>query len=246
MNESSQLGYAMSKPKKYKGETIYDYVPDYYPTTNVENPVFTRLPPGRKDSRMKDVERELVQYWEILHPMVREYLITIIRYMNEFGEGTEDLDHLKRSLDIEQSNSSELSEENRKLKAQISDLVVEKRALDEKVTDLLDAQPKYTADEYEALTMVVQNATGLSESEIYAKLKKVSEELKENAKLRELDVKREKMEADLQDAKDKFEKTQEEVGLTFQKRLLESQSRIDELEEELEKYKSQFKLNEDD
>ena len=116
----------MSKPKKYKGETIYDYIPDYLASFNIESPVFTKLPANRKDSRMKDIERELIQHWEILHPMVREYMIIIIRYLNEFGEGTDDLDHLRRSLDIELSNSSELSEENRKLKAQISDLVIEK------------------------------------------------------------------------------------------------------------------------
>lgn len=237
MKESSQLGYSMSKPKKYKGETIYDYVPDYYPTTNVENPVFTKLPPGRKDSRMKDVERELVQYWEIVHPMIREYLITIIRYMNEFGEGTEDIVHLRRSLDLELTNSAELSEENRKLKAQISDLVVEKKALDEKVSDLLAARPQQTAEEIDAMKLLVSSQTDLSTANIDEKLRNAVQEVTESAEMKKAREDREKMKKELEDAKEHFEKTQTEVGVTFQKKLLEAQSRIDELESELAQFR---------
>ena len=237
MKESSQLGYTMSKPKKYKGETIYDYVPDYYPTTNVENPVFTKLPPGRKDSRMKDVERELVQYWEIVHPMIREYLITIIRYMNEFGEGTEDIVHLRRSLDLELTNSAELSEENRKLKAQISDLVVEKKALDEKVSDLLASRPQQTAEEIDAMKLLVSSQTDLSTANIDEKLRNAVQEVKESAEMKKAREDREKMKKELEDAKEHFEKTQTEVGVTFQKKLLEAQSQIDELESELAQFR---------
>ena len=227
----------MSKPKKYKGETIYDYVPDYYPTTNVENPVFTRLPPGRKDPRMKDVERELIQYWELLHPMVREYMISIIRYMNEFGEGSEDLEHLRRSLDLELTNSSELSEENRQLKAQISDLVIEKKALDEKVGDLLGSQPQVTAEEINAMKLLISSQTNLSVSDIEEKMRKAVQEVRESKEMLEAREDRDKMKKELEDAKEHFEKTQVEVGETFQKRLLEAQARIEELENELAEYR---------
>ena len=237
MKESSQLGYSMSKPKKYKGETIYDYVPDYYPTTNVENPVFTKLPPGRKDSRMKDVERELVQYWEIVHPMIREYLITIIRYMNEFGEGTEDIVHLRRSLDLELTNSAELSEENRKLKAQISDLVVEKKALGEKVSDLIASRPQQTTEEIDAMKLLVSSQTDLSTANIDEKLRNAVQEVTESAEIKKAREDREKMKKELEDAKNHFERTQTEVGVTFQKKLLEAQSRIDELESELAQFR---------
>lgn len=233
MKENSKLGYSMSKPKKYKGETIYDYVPDYYPTTNVDNPVFTKLPPGRKDSRMKDVERELVQYWEIIHPMVKEYLITLVRYMNEFGEGSEDLEHLRRSLDLELTNSSELSEENRQLKAQISDLVVEKKALNEKVDDLLDARPKASAEEINAMKLLISSQTDLSAADIDEKMRKAVQEVRESVEMKKANEDRAKMKKELEEAKVQFEKIQTEVGITFQKKLLEAQSRIDELEEEL-------------
>jgi len=237
VKENPKLGYSMSKPKKYKGKTIYDYVPDYYPTTNVDNPVFTKLPPGRKDSRMKDVERELVQYWEIIHPMVKEYLITLVRYMNEFGEGSEDLEHLRRSLDLELTNSSELSEENRQLKAQISDLVVEKKALNEKVDDLLDARPKASAEEINAMKLLISSQTDLSAADIDEKMRKAVQEVRESVEMKKANEDRAKMKKELEEAKVQFEKIQTEVGITFQKKLLEAQSRIDELEEELAQYK---------
>jgi len=237
VKENSKLGYSMSKPKKYKGETIYDYVPDYYPTTNVDNPVFTKLPPGRKDSRMKDVERELVQYWEIIHPMVKEYLITLVRYMNEFGEGSEELEHLRRSLDLELTNSSELSEENRQLKAQISDLVVEKKALNEKVDDLLDARPKASAEEINAMKLLISSQTDLSAADIDEKMRKAVQEVRESVEMKKANEDRAKMKKELEEAKVQFEKIQTEVGITFQKKLLEAQSRIDKLEEELAQYK---------
>ena len=46
-----------------------------------------------------------------------------------------------------------------------------------------------------------------------------------------------KMKKELEDAKNHFERTQTEVGVTFQKKLLEAQSRIDELENELAQFR---------
>ena len=186
---------------------------------------------------MKDVERELVQYWEIIHPMVREYLITVVRYMNEFGEGSEDLEHLRRSLDLELTNSSELSEENRQLKAQISDLVVEKKALDERINDLLDARPQETAEEIKAMKLLVSSQTDLSTADIDEKMRKAVQEVRESIEMKKANEDRAKMKKELEEAKEHFEKTQTEVGTTFQKKLLEAQSRIEGLEEELAQYK---------
>ena len=227
----------MSKPKKYKGETIYDYVPDYYSSVNIESPVFTKLPPGQKDARLKDVERELVQYWGILHPMVREYMTMVIRYMNQYGEGSEDLEHLRRSLDLELQNSSELSEENRKLKSQLADVVVEKKALDEKVNDLLASRPQVSNDEIQAMKLTLSSQANISENNLEELLKKSVQDVRESAEMKQARDERDKMKKELKDAKEHFEKTQTEVGVTFQKKLLEAQARIDELEEELSQFK---------
>ena len=54
----------MSKPRKHKGETIYNYLPEYLPSIDTENPIFVKLPSDRKDTRLKDVEREIIHYWE--------------------------------------------------------------------------------------------------------------------------------------------------------------------------------------
>ena len=227
----------MSKPKKYKGETIYDYIPDYYSSVNIESPVYTKLPPGQKDARLKDVEREIVQYWELLHPMVREYMIMVIRYMNQYGEGSEDLEHLRRSLDLELTNSSELSEENRKLKSQLSDLMIEKKALDEKINDMINEQPQITNEEIRAMKLALSSKAEISENTIDAILKKSIQEVRESDEIKRAREERDKMKQELTDAKEQFEKTQAEVGMTFQKKLLECQVRIDELEEELSQYK---------
>ncbi|MHA1200157.1 MAG: hypothetical protein ACTSQF_12580, partial [Candidatus Heimdallarchaeaceae archaeon] len=222
-----------SKPKKYKGENIYDYIPDYYSSINIESPVFTKLPPGQKDARLKDVERELVQYWELLHPMVREYLTMIIRYMNQYGEGSEDLEHLRRSLDLELTNSSELSEENRKLKSQLADVLVEKKALDEKVKDLLSSRPQISNEEIRAMKLALSSKADISENNVEEILKKSVQEVRESEEMKRAREDRDKMKKELEDAKEHFEKTQAEVGITFQKKLLESQAKIEELEEEL-------------
>lgn len=237
VNEKSVLGYSMSKPKKYKGETIYDYIPDYYSSINIESPVFTKLPPGQKDARLKDVERELVQYWELLHPMVREYMTMIIRYMNQYGEGSEDLEHLRRSLDLELTNSSELSEDNRKLKSQLADVLVEKKALDEKVNDLLSSRPQVSDEEIRAMKLALSSKTDISESNIEDLLKKSVQEVRESDEMKRAREDKDKMKKELEDAKEHFEKTQAEVGITFQKKLLESHARIEELEEELAQFK---------
>lgn len=227
----------MSKPKKYKGETIYDYIPDYYSSVNIDSPVFTKLPPGQKDARLKDVERELVQYWELLHPMVREYLTMVVRYMNQYGEGSEDLEHLRRSLDLELQNSSELSEDNRKLKSQLADIMVEKKALDEKVNDLLSNKAQISDEEIRAMKLTLSSGANISETSLEELLKKAVQEVRESEEIKSAREDRQKMKKELDDAKEHFEKTQAEVGITFQKKLLEAQAKIDELEEELSQYR---------
>ena len=228
----------MSKLKKYKGETIFDYLPEYLPTTNVESPVFVKLPPDKKDSRLKDIEREIVHYWEIVHPMMKEYIIMLSRYVNEFGEGTDDLIHLRRSFDIELSNSTQLSDENRKLKAQISDLVIDKKVLNEKVEDLMKQKPTLTAEEIQAMKLMVSSKFEVSSGNIEEMMRKAVQEARESEEIVKTREERAKMEKELESAKNHFEKTQAEVGETFQKKILELQSRIDDLEEELSKYKS--------
>ena len=233
------LGYSMSKPKKHKGETIFNYIPDYLPSFNVDNPVYVKLPPDRKDSRLKDVERELLEYWDLLHPLVREFMMRIVKYMNEFGEGSDDLDHLRRSLDIELNNSAELSDENRKLKAQISDLIIEKKASEEKIHDLMSNRPMITAEELQGLKMLVSSKFDISSGSVEELMVKAVQEAKESDVVKKAKEDTDKMKRELEEAKAGFEKTQAEVGETFQKKLLESQNRIDELEEELAQYKSE-------
>jgi len=227
------MGYSMAKPKKHKGETIFNYVPDYLPSFNVDNPVYVKLPPDRKDTRLKDVERELVEYWELLHPIVREYMIMIVKYVNELGQGTDDLEHLRRSLDIELSNSSELSDENRKFKAQVADLLIEKKALKEKVDDMMSNRPIINAEELQSLKMLISSKYDVSSGSLDELMAKAVQEARESEEIKKAKEERDKMKKELEEAKNHFEKTQAEVGETFQKKLLESQVRIEELEEEL-------------
>ncbi len=232
------MGYSMSKPKKHKGETIFNYVPDYLPSFNVDSPVYVKLPSDKKDTRLKDVERELIEYWELLHPIVREYMIMIVKYVNELGQGTDDLEHLRRSLDIELSNSSELSDENRKFKAQVADLLVEKKALNEKVSDMISNRPIVSAEELQSLKMLISTKYDVSSGSLDELMVKAVQEARESEEIKRAKDERDKMKKELEEAKEHFEKTQAEVGETFQKKLLESQVRIEELEEELASSKS--------
>jgi hypothetical protein len=228
----------MSKPRKHKGETIYKHLPEYLPSIGTENPIFVKLPPDRKDTRLKDVEREVIQYWDIIHPLVKEYIIMLTKYVNELGEGTEAVDHLKRSLDLEINNSAELSNENRKLKAQISDLVVDKKGLNEKVQDLIKARPSVSAEEVKALKMLTSSQFDVSSGDLENLLKQAVQEVRESDEIKKAREDRDKMQKELDEEKKNFDRIQIEVGETFQKKLLTLQTRIDELEEELEKLRS--------
>ena len=223
--------------KKYKGETIYNYIPEYQPQVNVESPVFVKLPPDMKDPRLTDIEREIHQYWNIIHPLLREYIVMIARYIKQLGEGSDEIEHLRRSLDIETQNSTQLSEENRELKAQVSDLLIEKKALQEKVEDLMKSRPTISADEFNALKMLTSSNFDVSKDDLETLLKKAVQTVRESEEIKKAREERDKMRKELEEAKAHFEKTQQEVGETFQKRLLEAQRRIEELEEELAKYK---------
>jgi hypothetical protein len=228
----------MSKPRKYKGETIFNYLPEYLPSVDIENPIFVKLPADRKDTRLKDVEREIIQYWEIIHPLVREHIVMLAKYVNDLGEGTEEVDHLRRSLELEINNSAELSEENRKLKAQISDLVIDKKGLDEKLKDMMKSRPSISGEEFKALKMLTSSKFDVSSNDLETLLKRAIQEIRESEEIKRAREDRDKMQKELDEAKKNFEKIQTEVGETFQKKLLASQARIDELEEEVEKLRS--------
>ncbi len=221
--------------KKYKGETIYDYLPEYLTEIDVSNPVFVKLPPDMKNRRLSSLEREIHTYWHLVHPMIREYITILAKTIKELGEGSEQIEHLRRSLDIEVENSTKLSEENRKLKSQISDLLIDKKGLEEKVKDLLSNRPTISADEFNALKMLTSANFDVSKDDLETLLKKAVQTVRESEEIKKARAERDKMRQELEEAKKNFEKTQLEVGETFQKRLLEAQKRIDELEEELSK-----------
>jgi len=227
----------MSKKSRFKGDTIHNYIPEYYPQIDVETPTFVKLPTNIKDARLKDVEREVHQYWELIHPLVREYIAMATKYVKDLGEGSEQLEHLRRSLDIEVQNSAQLSEENRKLKSQLSDLMIDKKGLEEKVKDLMANRPSITAEEFNALKLLTSSKFDTSSEDVEILMKKAIQEVRESEAIKKAKEERDKMAKELEEAKKHFEKTQTEVGETFQKRLLDAQARIDELEEELAKYK---------
>ncbi|MHA1686663.1 MAG: hypothetical protein ACTSYD_09705 [Candidatus Heimdallarchaeaceae archaeon] len=231
----------MSKPKKYKGETLFNYIDplEYEASLNVDSPFFVKLPENVRDLKLKELERELHQYWDLIHPMVREYILMLTKYVNKFGEDLEETVHLRRTLDIEIQNSAELAEENRKLKAQLSDLMIEKKGLEEKVRDLLKSRPEVSKEEVESLKLLLSSKFDVKSDDIETLLKKAVQEVRESEAIKKAKEERDKMKKELEEAKAHFEKTQQEVGETFQKKLMEYQARIEELEEELAKYKQQ-------
>ncbi|MHA1866692.1 MAG: hypothetical protein ACTSXD_01355, partial [Candidatus Heimdallarchaeaceae archaeon] len=183
--------------KKYKGETIYNYIPEYQPQVNVESPVFVKLPPDMKDPRLTDIEREIHQYWNIIHPLLREYIVMLARYIKQLGEGSDEIEHLRRSLDIETQNSTQLSEENRELKAQVSDLLIEKKALQEKVEDLMKSRPTISADEFNALKMLTSSNFDVSKDDLETLLKKAVQTVRESEEIKKAREERDKMRKEL-------------------------------------------------
>ena len=226
----------MSNYKKFKGETISNYIQEYIPLINVDSPTFVKLPADKKDNRLKDIEREIIQYWELINPIIREYIKMIVDYLNDFGEGTEGLESLRRSLDLELQNSSELSNENRKLKAQVSDMILDKKTLTEKLDDLIKEKPTISKEEFESLKLLTSSKFDVSTGDFENLLSKAVQNVRESDAMKKAREEKEKMQEELESEKARFEKVQQEVGETFQNKLMEYQTRLDELEEELEQY----------
>ena len=226
----------MSNYKKFKGETIENYIQEYIPLINVDDPTFVKLPVDKKDNRLKDIEREIFQYWQLINPIIREYIKMIVDYLNDFGAGTENLESLRRSLDLELQNSSELSNENRKLKAQVSEMMIDKKMLREKYDDLIKEKPTVSKEEFESLKLMTSSKYDVSTGDFETLLSKALQDVRESDAMKKAREEKEKMQKELESEKARFEKIQKDVGETFQKKLMEYQARQDELEEELEQY----------
>ncbi len=226
----------MNKKYKYKEDTIFNFVPQYQALIDVDTPAFVKLPEGEHDPRLKDVERDLQQYWHLIHPMIREYIITVVNYLNDLGGSSQNIENIRRQLNIEVENSAQLSQENRELKEQVSELMVEKQGLEERINDLQTNRPTIAPEKYEALKLLTSSKFDTN-ANLEEALSKAVQEAKESNEMKKLREQHSKMERELQDAKKRFEKTQAEVAEDFQKKVLAKQERINELEEELAKVK---------
>ncbi len=227
----------MSKKYKFKGETIFNYVPEYSPSVDVDALVFVKLPADKKDNKLKDIERDLHGYWELLHPMVKEYIIGIVKHLNELVLEVENVTYLRRSLDLELENSSRSSDENRQLKAQLSDLLMEKQALQEKVKDLLGDKPAIRPEEFQALKLLTSSKYDVQNDKLESLIEKAVQEARESEEIAKARQEKEKAMKELEDGKKHFEKTQKEVGEAFQMKIISLQQQISELEQELAEHK---------
>lgn len=226
----------MNKKYKYKEDTIFNFVPQYQALIDIDTPAFVKLPKGEHDPRLKDVERDLQQYWQLIHPMIREYIITVVNYLNDLGGSSQNVENIRRQLNIEIENSAQLSQENRELKEQLSELMIEKQGLEERINDLQTNRPTIAPEKYEALKLLTSSKFD-THADLEEALTKAVQEAKESNEIKRLHEEHSKMERELQDAKKRFEKTQAEVAEDFQKKILAKQERINELEAELAKVK---------
>ncbi|MCK4844780.1 MAG: hypothetical protein KAS95_03830, partial [Candidatus Heimdallarchaeota archaeon] len=111
-----------------------------------------------------------------------------------------------------------------------------KKTLTEKLDDLIKEKPTISKEEFESLKLLTSSKFDVSTGDFENLLSKAVQNVRESDAMKKAREEKEKMQEELESEKARFEKVQQEVGETFQNKLMEYQTRLDELEEELEQY----------
>jgi len=214
-----------------------EYIPDYEPFWESEGKPSFKLPEGISNAAYDELSDLIEQFWAVLHPMIQDYIISWHEVGDKMSESMvsakNEADTVARRVKVEQNNLENLNVQIKELRAQLSNESLIRRDLEERLKDETDQIKKHAESEKKALENIIASKFDLPGGAVEGALTQAMTDSLSTAEVEKMKVRMEKAEDGLEKSKEEFERIQAEVSDSFQKKVLDLQMKVSELEEEL-------------
>lgn len=220
-----------------KKKTLFDHIKDY---DNPYNDIEYLVKPVYKEklvsSEHKQLEEDIEEYFDLIHPMVRDFINSYALLIEKYNEAMDKLENsaknARRSLTIEQENVQELTDQLREVKKQLASEGVIRRDLEERLKDERTHMQSVFNQEKKTLELLVEEKLppGITIDEI---VKKVVGNVGDSEETERLRKKVEDLEKRLKEEREENERIQEEISTSFMEKMMRSDEIIDNLKKRL-------------
>ncbi|MCG3219551.1 MAG: hypothetical protein KAR35_11100 [Candidatus Heimdallarchaeota archaeon] len=214
-----------------------EYIPDYEPFWESEGKPSFKLPEGISNAAYDELSNLIDEYWAVLHPMIQDYIISWHEVGEKIAETMEsakkDSETASRRVRVEQNNLENLNTQIKEIRSQLSNESLIRRDLEERLKDETTQIKKQADEEKKALENIIASKFDLPGGAVEGALKQAMTDSLSTSEVEKMKTRMEKAEEELERAKGEFERIQAEVSDSFQKKVLDLQMKVSELEEEL-------------
>ncbi len=216
---------------------LSEYIPDYEPFWESEGKPSFDLPKEIKNAAYDELSDLVDEYWAVLHPMIQDYIISFHEVGEKMAEimvsSKKDSETAGRRVKVEQNNLEKLNAQIKEIRGQLSNESLIRRDLEERLKDETVQIKKQAGDEKKALENIIASKFDLPGGAVEDALAKAMTDSLSTTEVEKMKSRMEKAETELERAKEEFERIQAEVSDSFQKKVLDLQLKVSELEEEL-------------
>ncbi len=228
------IQFVMFRSKKNK--SLFDFYPEHEPYTNIESLKRAIYKEGSVTVEHKELEALIDEYWEILHPLIRDYINSYVGIYNSLAASIEDLksrlDSARRALTIEQENVQALSDEVRELKKSLANEATVRRDLESRLKDERSLMESHFQQEKKSLELIAQ-AKFPEGTDINTILKQISQQVGSSDDVKRLKQKISELEETLKTEREDNVRIQGELSQSFMEKMVRNDDIIRNLKERL-------------
>ncbi len=224
---------------KGKKDSLETYIPieEYEPKFEIDDPPRVRFIEGTVPVVHKELFREIQEYWDLLHPLVRDMIVSWIEVYEKIGK---EIKELRESLDTERrknlltiENIQELQDKVRELSSQLYNETLMRKDLETRLRDVQAQLTEQFEKEKKALQYLVSSNLQVSEDTLEDALKKALEASASPEEVKRLQEKVRELEEQLRKEREQNQKIQEEIANAFQEKIIYYDNLLRQYKEQL-------------
>ena len=217
-------------------KTLFDYIEQHEPYNAIEDLVRPNYLDGTASVEHKNLESDINEYWDLLHPLVADFINSYAHTYNkmaeELGSSRGDIESVRRQLTFEQQNVNDLNDKVRELQRTLQEEAVVRRDLEERLRDEREQTQAKFEQEKRSLELIASSKIpeGASVDEILAK---VSEAGVDSAEVKRLEEKVKSLEEKIKEEREENERIQGELSSSFMEKVTKMDEMINNLKARL-------------
>ena len=224
---------------KGKKDTLEAYIPpeEYEPKFEIEDPPRVKFIEGTVPVVHKELFREINEYWDLLHPLVRDMIVSWIEVYEKIAKQVQEL---RESLDTERrknlltiENIQELQDKIRELSSQLYNETLMRKDLEGRLKDVQSQLTEQFEKEKKALQYLVSTNLNVSEETLEEALKKALEASASPEEVQRLQQRVKELEEQLKKEREENQKIQEEIANAFQEKIIYYDNLLQQYKEQL-------------